>query len=583
MRKTYRTLVMQLCMLTMTMGVFLYSCKSESPNNAEAAALLASLDPSLAQAIGNQSGTTGTLRAADTESDIQAAFAQENDGSFTFNNTITVTAFDGVSLEVNLFQPANIPAGSKLPAVVFVNSWALNKYEYIVPAAKLAKKGYIVLCYSTRGFGASGGLIDTAGPKDRADLSTILDWLLANTQTDIANIGISGVSYGAGISLTGVSTEPRIKTAVAMSGWGDLKRSLYGNDTPRLVWGLILVASSYITGKPDPIVAQNFANLIQHINIDFVTSWAADRSPQTYVGQLNASAGKSVMISNNFEDFLFNPNGILDYYTQITVPKKLLMNEGIHASAEAAGLLGISNFVWDNAYDWFDYWLKGVNNGIMAKPQVTFQTRFNGPRVTYPSWPAPTVGNKTYYLKPRGLFTNGEIATSQNTTVTNTTILSGADTVATTGFPLLSDILSAQVGIPTTTNLFFESRVNGIVYQSSSLSSALKIRGKIFWNGRISSTLGKANVNVYFYDVAKSGTATLITHGTYTIFDAAANEARDISIDLNAVAYDVPAGDSIAIAIDTYDVLYSVPTTLVYGLDVKHLKSPQTTLVIQSE
>lgn len=570
---------MRFCILMLILGGSFYSCKSDSSQNAEAAALLASLDPSLAQAAGNK----GVSELEDSSSEIQNAFAQESDGSFTFDNTIKVTANDGVVLEASLFTPSIPSATGKYPTVIFVNSWALNKYEYLVPAAKLAKKGYIVLSYSTRGFGASGGLIDTAGPKDRADLSKIIDWLLANTQADLANIGISGISYGAGISLAGVSTEPRIKTAVAMSGWGNLKRSLYGNDTPRLIWGLLLVASSYITGRPDPIIAQNFGKLLQHTDIDTVTTWAADRSPETFVGQLNASAGKSVLISNNFEDFLFNPNAVLDYFAKIQVPKKLLMNEGIHASAEIGGILGFSGTVWDNAYDWFDYWLKGINNGIMDKPQVTFQKRFAGPRVTLPSWPSPTVSDKTFYLKPRGLFTNGELSAGQNTTVTNTGILSGADTVASTGFPLLSDILAAHAEIPVTTNLGLVSRVNGIVYQSSNLSSALKIRGKMFWNGRISSSLGKANVNVYFYDVDKYGTATLITHGTGTIFDAGWYETKDMSIDLNAVAYDVPAGNKIAIAIDTFDSQYAVPTVLIYGLDVKHSKTPQSTLVIQSE
>nr|WP_210409863.1 alpha/beta fold hydrolase [Leptospira wolffii] len=577
MRKIYRTLVMQLSILILAgAGSF---CKSDSSSgNASTAALLASLDPSVAQAASG--ANTQTL--ADSSQQIQTAFAQESDGSFTFDDTIRITAADGVSLEANLFQPKNPPTGVKYPAVVFVNSWALNKYEYLVPAAKLAKKGYVVLCYSTRGFGFSGGLIDTAGPKDRSDLSKILDWLLANAPVDSANIGISGISYGAGISLEAVSTEPRIKTAVAMSGWGNLKRSLYGNDTPRLVWGLLLVASSYITGRPDPIVAENFGKLLQHTDIDFVTSWAADRSPETFVSQLNAS-GKSVFISNNFEDFLFNPNAVLDYYAQITIPKKLILNEGIHASAEIPGILGLSNFVWDNAYDWFDYWLKGIDNGIMTKPQVTFQKKFSGPRVTLPSWPSPTVSEKKFYLKPRGLFSNGEISTTQNTSSSNTGILSGADTFATTGFPILSDLLSAHAELPIQTNLGLISRINGIVYQSAKLGSAIKIRGKIFWNGRVSSTLGKANVNVYFYDVDKNGTATLITHGTTTIFDAAPFEIRSLSVDLNAIAYDVPAGNTIAIALDTFDSQYAVPTVLVYGLDVKHSSNPQSTLTIQAE
>ncbi|MBW0432057.1 esterase [Leptospira yasudae] len=559
---------------------FLHCGDGQGNSSKQNLAALASFLPGASESILN-TNSGGTFQQGITSAQINTAFQTENDGSFTWNDSIQIRSTDGTSLAANLFQPKNLIAGQKAPAVIFVNSWALNEYEYLVPAAKLAKKGYIVLSYSTRGFGISGGLINTAGLKDRSDLTAVVDWLLANTQADSANIGISGISYGAGISLIGVSFEPRIKTAVAMSGWGDLKRSLYGNDTPRLVWGLILIGAGYFTGKMDPVIAENFGKLLSHNDIESVTAWAAERSPASLVSQLNAS-GKPVYISSNFEDFLFHPNQMLDYFASLSVPKKLDLNEGIHATAEIGGVIGLANPIWTNAYDWFDYWLKGINNGIMSKPQVTFQKRFNGDRVTLPSWPSPTVSEKTYYLKPRTLFTDGKISTTQNTNNSNTSVLSGADTIATTGVPLLSDILASHLEVPVTASLDWLSRINGIVYESDSLGAVLKIRGKIFWKGQVSSSLGKANVNVYFYDVAKNGVGKLITHGTASIYESAF-ETVDLTIDLNAVAYDVPAGNKIAIAIDTFDPQYAVPTALVYGLDVKHNPNKQSTLAIQSE
>nr|WP_243393472.1 CocE/NonD family hydrolase [Leptospira perolatii] len=571
---------MRLCITALTFAGLLISCKGESNQNAETAALLASLNPGALQ--GQNGSASQSLNQSITAEQIREAFAQESDGSFTFDDSLKISSADGTKLAANIFQPKNPVSGKKYPTVIFVNSWALNEYEYLVPAAKLAKKGYVVLSYSTRGFGFSDGLINTAGPKDREDLNAVVNWLEANPLVDTANIGIAGISYGAGISLIGVSVDPRIKTAVAMSGWGSLKRSLYGNDTPRLVWGLILIGAGYFTGHMDPTIVQNFQKLLGHQDVEAVTTWAAERSAESFVDQLNSSE-KSVYISNNFEDFLFNPNGVLDYYSQITVPKKLDMNEGVHASAEMPGILGLSNLIWNNAYDWFDYWLKGIDNGIMSKPKVSFQKRFNGDRVSFPSWPSPSVSNKTYYLEPRGWFSNGRLSATPNTTNSSTGILSGADTLATTGFPILSDLLSAHVEIPVTASLPLVSRINGIVYESGKLSASLKIRGKIFWNGRVSSSLGKANVNVYFYEMDDWGIGKLITHGTGTIFNASANQVRDLSIDLNAVAYDVPAGKKIAIALDTFDAQYSVPTLLVYGLDVKHSATQQSTLVIQAE
>ena len=80
----------------------------------------------------------------------------------------------------------------KRPAVIFLNSWGLSKNEYDAPAMKLAARGYVVLAYSTRGFGGSGGRVKVAGEEDIKDLSTIIDWLIENTRTDSEKSRLQG-------------------------------------------------------------------------------------------------------------------------------------------------------------------------------------------------------------------------------------------------------------------------------------------------------------------------------------------------------------------------------------------------------
>ncbi|ABZ96112.1 Esterase (plasmid) [Leptospira biflexa serovar Patoc strain 'Patoc 1 (Ames)'] len=516
---------------------------------------------------------------AATTRDIQTAFQNENDGSFTFNDNISFLSNDGVKITGNLFIPKS--GTGPYPAIIFVNSWALNEYEYIVPAAKLAKKGYVVFSYNTRGFGTSGGLINVAGPKDMEDLSKGIDFLLANAPVNPSNIGIAGISYGAGISLLGLSKEPRIKTAVAMSGWGSLPDSLYGNQSPRLVWGLLLVTAGYITGRMDPIIAENFQKLLDTRDVSTVLSWAKERSPNNFVAELNAS-GKPVYISNNSQDNLFQPNQILPYFEQLTVPKKLDLNNGIHATAEIGGILGINNYVWTNAYDWFDYWLKGIQNGIMTKPKVTFQKRFSSDRVSYSAWPNPSKIEKTYHLRPMGFFSPGKITTTANTSNGNDTILSGG-TSATTGVPLLSEILDGAVSVPVKTNVNLIDRTNAMVYLSDSLSSPLKLRGRTFYKGRINSSDYAPHVMVYLYEVDFWGTGKLISHGTATLFNVKGKDV-DLNVDLQAVAHDFPAGSRIGLAIDNIDPMYAVPKPVsLYTTTFKHSTSNASTLKFESE
>ncbi|WP_231882960.1 alpha/beta hydrolase, partial [Oleiphilus sp. HI0132] len=95
--------------------------------------------------------------------------------AYTTNDDIIVEANDGVDLAANVFVPNDL--SEPAPAIIFVNSWALNEYEYLTQAGELAEKGYIVFSYSTRGFGTSEGMINTAGPKDIDDFSRVIDYL----------------------------------------------------------------------------------------------------------------------------------------------------------------------------------------------------------------------------------------------------------------------------------------------------------------------------------------------------------------------------------------------------------------------
>lgn len=565
--------------LLLPLGVFLLmACgQNGNQNSSGNAAVLAVLD-------GVNSGTSVSpevLKQSNValSKDIQSAFAKENDGSFSFNDNISFVSNDGVKITGNLFIPKS--GTGPFPAVIFVNSWALNEYEYIVPAAKLAKKGYVVFSYNTRGFGTSGGLINVAGPKDMSDLSKGIDFLLSNAPVDPTNIGIAGISYGAGISLLGLSKEPRIKTAVAMSGWGSLPDSLYGNQTPRLVWGLLLVTAGYITGRMDPIIAENFGKLLDTRDVATVLTWASERSPNSAVAALNA-AGKPVYISNNSQDNLFQPNQILPYFEQLTVPKKLDLNNGIHATAEIGGVLGIENYVWTNTYDWFDYWLKGIQNGIMSKPKVSIQKRFSDTRVTYSAWPNPYKVERTFHLRPMGLLSPGKITTAANTTNGTDTILSGG-TNATTGVPLLSEILDGAVSVPVTTNVNLIDRTNAMVYLSDKLTSPLKVRGRTFYKGKINSSDSSPHVVVYLYEVDVWGTGKLISHGTATLFGVKGKDT-DLNVDLQAVAHDFPVGSRIGLAIDNLDPMYAVPKPIsLYTTSFKHSTSTASTLRFESE
>ena len=70
---------------------------------------------------------------------------------YQYQDGLRISSHDGVRLAASVFTPHGASAANSAPAVVFVNSWALEHHEYLAQAAKLADKGYVVLSYVQRG------------------------------------------------------------------------------------------------------------------------------------------------------------------------------------------------------------------------------------------------------------------------------------------------------------------------------------------------------------------------------------------------------------------------------------------------
>lgn len=113
----------------------------------------------------------------------QGVFPQSD--AYTSNDDIQITADYGITLAVNIFVPNGLQGLE--PAVIFINSWGLNDYEYLQQAADLTEKDYIVLSYSSRGWGEFGGVIATAGPEDVTDLSSVIDYSLTQLLRVLSN------------------------------------------------------------------------------------------------------------------------------------------------------------------------------------------------------------------------------------------------------------------------------------------------------------------------------------------------------------------------------------------------------------
>ncbi|MFF4905940.1 CocE/NonD family hydrolase [Streptomyces sp. NPDC001260] len=453
---------------------------------------------------------------------------------------VDITGDGGVVLKANVTMPAAAADGThRYPLIVLPTSWGFPQVEYLAQAQKLADSGYIVVGYNVRGFWQSGGRIEVAGPQDTADASKVIDWALANTPADAAHIGMGGVSYGAGISLLAAAHDKRIKAVASLSGWADLIGSIYSGRTQHVQAAALLDGVSVVTGRQDPEVRQVFddfyaSNLAKEQEL---IDWGKKRSAATYVDQLNKN-GAAVLMANAWGDTVFPVNQYADFYEKLTVPKRMELRPGDHATAELTGLFGLPNDVWTDTERWFDHYLKGTDNGIDREQPVQLKPRSTGGYEGYPDW--KSVGEA-----------RGRIALDGTTTI-HTNVDSGADG----GIVFLSSILDQVAQVPPIAAIPLLPRRWAAVWQSEKYATARRVRGTAKLHTTLTPTKESGTLVAYLYDVGPLGLGKLVSNAPYTFHDRTPGEPFGVDLELFSTAYDVPAGHRLALVVDTVDPLY---------------------------
>ncbi|KOX09770.1 MULTISPECIES: CocE/NonD family hydrolase [unclassified Streptomyces] len=453
---------------------------------------------------------------------------------------VDITGDGGTVLKANVLTPGDADGSRSYPLLVLPTSWGLPQVEYLAQAQQLADAGYVVLTYNVRGFWQSGGEIEVAGPPDVADASKVIDWALAHTPADPQHIGMAGVSYGAGISLLTAAHDKRVKAVAALSGWADLIDSIYSGRTQHLQAAAVLDGAATLTGRESPELRTIFNNLYAS---DLSTEqqmidWGRKRSVATYVDQLNSN-GAAVMLANAWGDTVFPVNQYASFYEKLTVPKRLELRPGDHATAELTGLFGLPNDVWTDTRRWFDHYLRGADNGVDREQPVRLKSRGAGEYEGYPDWKSVTA-------------TRRKIALAGSTTI-HANVDSGADG----GIVFLSSILDQVAQLPPIASMPLLPRRWAAVWQSERYGSAQRVRGTAHLHTTLTPTKESGTLVAYLYDVGPLGLGKLVTHAPYTWHGRTPGEPSAVDLDLFSTAYDVPAGHRLALVVDTVDPLYA--------------------------
>lgn len=334
-----------------------------------------------------------------------------------------------IDLDTRLYLPDNATRSHPQPVVMLTHGFGLSKTaaEVVSTARFFAAHGYVVLTWTSSGFGASGGCItlqsaDYDVPSARQLIDTVLE-----PRKDVLHdrrgvvVGTIGGSYGGGIQLPLAAADRRVRTSIVGRTWNDLRYSLDPNNrvapgdptgfTHALdVQGVFKqqwTSLFYASGNEQPASGSGGCPQAKTASGDPVEIAAAGSCPgyylalcQTYEGLTSSgdsdAAGRRlirrasastfldrvhvpVLLVQGQSDTLFNLNDATATYAALRdrhVPVGMIWNSGGHGGyssqpGECEAYDGTLRSVraMDHCYlslrslGWMDHWLRGGHGG----------------------------------------------------------------------------------------------------------------------------------------------------------------------------------------------------------------------------
>jgi putative CocE/NonD family hydrolase len=311
----------------------------------------------------------------------------------------TFTIFDqaGNNIIAGLFN-----LGWKENAYLRVRYWFDKRGNLMDPVFRtkylenMLKHGYAVIVVERPGTGASFGVMNASFEVGAKEVNEILDWIAAQTWCD-GNIGMYGDSFQAMIQFAAATTgNPHLKAIFPTSSGFDMYSSVTypGGVYNKTFASFFSWSTSFLEQVPTPVDSDKDGSLLAQARKerggstlgkqsegwlrpfpfrDSTTSdgnkiWEGPANLYPLLDRINQS-GIPVYMTTGWYDLFSGARDMFLWYANLTVPKRLLVRPADHSEVEK------NQFDLDygaEAHRWFDYWLKGIDNGIMNEPSIYY-------------------------------------------------------------------------------------------------------------------------------------------------------------------------------------------------------------------
>ncbi|HET9478394.1 MAG TPA: CocE/NonD family hydrolase, partial [Pyrinomonadaceae bacterium] len=441
---------------------------------------------------------------------------------------------DGIELSADVYRP---DSAGQFPVILSRTPYIKTSAGTLAIARYFVPRGYVFVAMDVRGRGDSDGEF-VPYRNDGRDGYDAIEWC-AKQPWSTGKIGTIGGSYNGRIQwLTALEQPPHLTTMIAMVtpsdpfvewptglplpmgiSWyhftaGRVSQNMNAVDWPKIHRHLPMKTMDEAAGRPN----RYWKEMFEHTQLD---EWW---EPLRYQNKFDRVKVPVLHISGWYDDEqIGTPLNFIGMTTKGATPavrhsQKLLMGPWPHAVNSTSKLgevdFGPTAVIDLNGYwlRWFDYWLKGVDNGIMREPSARIFVMGENRWVDENEWPIARTQWVKYYLHSRGransLFGEGTLSTSlpDNEPVDN--YVSDPSRPV----PFITEPSFAQIG-STDDYRAIERRDDVLVYTTAPLTNDVQICGPISARLFAASSARDTDFMMKLLDVWPNGYAQRLTDG----------------------------------------------------------------------
>jgi len=355
---------------------------------------------------------------------------------------------DGTLLDGNIYRPRS---DERFPVILGAHAYnkdlqsqpmrpvgftPMRGYMESGDSTFFARRGYVHAVFNVRGSGKSEGFYQLMGPVEVQDTCDLIDWLAVQPWSSGA-VGMFGVSYFAKLAKAVAAVNPRPLQAIfaPFAGSDEYRhRSYHGGilahgflahwrnslHLPRYrslykeMVGEAAFQEALEQAMRDeeimavPVLREALENPAVGTNpliVDVVLHpfdgpfWRARRAR-------DMDAKVPAYLGGCWGNYGLHLPGAFTAWKEWQGPKKMVIGPAVYLDRPLYQYQ-------DESLRWFDYWLKGIDNGVMEEPPIRCFVPPTGEWKSLADWPPPEARWMTFFLHAEGVLSEHELWPSE--------------------------------------------------------------------------------------------------------------------------------------------------------------------------